>query len=225
MEISEKTMNNIQILWDYMRLNEPLEKADCILVLGCSDLSIVDVAIDIYKKCYADKIIFTGGFGKITKNIWKVPEANKFAEVAIEKGVPRENIYIENESTNTTENYLYAKRLIEKEKLNIKSVIVVCKPYVERRVWAGLEKHMTEYKCIIQSEKISCKKYMEDYDIECVSKYEWINILVGDIQRFKIYGDLGIQERVEVPEYVMKAYEELVDNGFNTHLLKNFKGR
>ena len=224
MEISEKTMNNIQILWDYMRLNEPIEKADCILVLGCSDLSIVNVAIDIYKKGYANKIIFTGGFGKITKNIWKVSEAEKFAEVAIEKGVPRESIYIENESTNTTENYLCAKKIIEKENLNINSIIVVCKPYVERRVLAGLEKHMTEYKCIIQSEKISCKKYMEDYNIEGVSKYEWINILVGDIQRFKIYGDLGIQEKIEVPEYVMKAYEELVDNGFNTHLLKNFKG-
>ena len=69
----------IQTLWDFMRMDQALEKADCMLVLGCSDVKVADVAINAFNKGIADKIIFTGGYGKITKDIWNIPEANKFA--------------------------------------------------------------------------------------------------------------------------------------------------
>ena len=59
----------IKILWDYMDLKQQPEKSDCIIVLGCSDTSLVDIAVDLYCKKYSDKIIFCGGLGKITKNI------------------------------------------------------------------------------------------------------------------------------------------------------------
>ena len=91
----------IEILWDYMHLNHKLKKMDCIIVLGCSDISVVDVAVDIYKKGYSNKIIFSGGLGKDTSKMWNEPEAEKFAKIAINQGVPKENIYIENKSTNT----------------------------------------------------------------------------------------------------------------------------
>ena len=42
-------------------------------------------------------------------------EAEKFAEIAIKKGVPRENIYLEKESTNTGDNFRFSKKLIEKD--------------------------------------------------------------------------------------------------------------
>ena len=50
-----------------MKLNQQLKKADCIIVLGCSNVKVADVAINIYKKGFANLIIFPGGFGKITK--------------------------------------------------------------------------------------------------------------------------------------------------------------
>lgn len=109
----------IQILWDYMRMNQRLEKSDCIIVLGTIDVSVVDVAVDLYFKGYANKIIFSGGVGKITSKFWKETEAEKFAKRAMELGVPKNNIYIENESTNTGDNFRFTKRLIEKEKLDI----------------------------------------------------------------------------------------------------------
>ena len=40
----------LQMLWDYMHTGHTLEKADAIHVLGCSDLSVVDVGVDVYKK-------------------------------------------------------------------------------------------------------------------------------------------------------------------------------
>lgn len=210
----------IQTLWDYMRLNQTLEKADCIIVLGCSDIKVADVAIDIYNKGFANKIIFSGGYGKITKNIWKIPEANKFAEIAQNKGVPKDKIYIENKSTNTIENFKFTKYLIETEKLNIHSAIFVCRPYVERRTWACMMKYMPQYKGIITSENISCYEYMKNYNIEGVSKDAWINVLVGDIQRLKLYAEKGLQEKVNIPDNVWNSYKELIKKGYDKDLLK-----
>lgn len=124
----------IKKLWNYMKSNQKIEKSDCIIGLGCEDLNIAKVAVDLYFKEYANKIIFSGGLGKVTRNIWNEPEANKFAEYAIEQGVPKENIYIENKSTNTGDNFRFTKELIKQKKLNIQSCIVVCKPYAQKRV-------------------------------------------------------------------------------------------
>ena len=92
--VNSDDLKYIQILWDFMKMNQKIEKVDCMIVLGCSDIKVVDLAINLYKKGLADKIIFTGGYGKITKNIWNVPEANKFAEIAINNGIPENKIYI-----------------------------------------------------------------------------------------------------------------------------------
>lgn len=218
--INQDDLKYIQILWDFMKLNQPLEKVDCIIVLGCSDMKVADVAIDIYNKGYAKRIIFSGGYGKITKNIWKVPEANKFAELAKSKGIPAENIYIENQSTNTIENFKFTKNLIETENLNIQSAIFICRPYVERRTWACMKKYMPEYKGFITSESISCEDYMKNYNIAGVSKDAWINVLVGDIQRLKIYAEKNLQENVNIPDNVWNAYNELVKRGYDKDLLK-----
>ena len=59
----------IKNLWDYMKMNQNIEKSDCILVLGCSDITIVDRAVDLFNKGYASIIIFSGGLGKITSKI------------------------------------------------------------------------------------------------------------------------------------------------------------
>lgn len=76
-----------------MKSNQKIEKSDCIIGLGCEDLNIAEIAVDLYFKGYGDKIIFSGGLGKITRDIWNEPEANKFAEYAIENGVSKERIY------------------------------------------------------------------------------------------------------------------------------------
>ena len=116
----------IKILWDYMQIDSKLQKADCIIVLGCKKIELVDVAVDLFNKKYSDKIIFCGGYGKITKEIWNETEAEKFANLAIEKGIPKQAIYIENKSTNTGDNFRFAKKLIQDKKLDVKTCIIVC---------------------------------------------------------------------------------------------------
>lgn len=218
--INSDNLKYIQILWDFMRMDQNVEKSDCMVVLGCSDIKVVNIAIELYKKGLADKVIFTGGYGKITKNIWNIPEADKFAEIAMSNGIPKNKIFIENKSTNTIENFKYTKELIENKELNINSIIFVCRPYVEKRTWACYKKYMQKYKSYIASENIACKDYMLNYDIPNVPKDAWINVLVGDIQRMKIYAERGLQVPVEIPNNVWKAYEELIKRGYDKDLLK-----
>ena len=206
----------LKMLWKYMRLNHNIEKADAILVLGCSDLSVVDVGVELFQKGYADKIIFSGGLGKDTSKMWDEPEANKFAKIAIQKGVPEEKILIENQSTNTGENFRFTKKLIEEKKLEINKLIIVHKPYNERRSYATFEKWMPEYKAIITSKNISC----EEYDKIAIEKNlpNWKELLVGDVQRMKVFAQKGWQVEVDVPDEIWEAYSELVDRGYDKYV-------
>ena len=207
----------IQILWDYMRMNQKIEKSDCIIALGTSDISVAHVASELYLKGYADKIIFSGGFGKITYKLWKEPEADKFAKEAISIGIPKDKIYIENKSTNTGDNFRFTKELIKREKLNINSCIIVCKPYDEKRAYATFRKIMPEYEGIITSKEIKCKEYYKQNRI--LGKDEWIDVLVGDVQRMKLFAENGWQIEMEIPDNIWNAYYELVNRGYNKYVI------
>ena len=71
--------------------------------------------------------------------MWTESEADLFARLAIEKGVPKEAILIENRSTNTGENIQLVRQLLQAKSLDPQSFIVVQKPYMERRSLATFE--------------------------------------------------------------------------------------
>ena len=91
----------------------------------------------------------------------------------------------------------------------------MCKPYDEKRAYAAFKKIMPEYDVIIHSENISCEEYYKRYD------NEWIDVLVGDVQRMKAFYEKGWQIKMEIPQEVWNAYETLVKRGYNKFVLKN----
>lgn len=210
-----KDIQAIQILWDYMQMNHKLKSSDCIIGLGTLDINVANIVSDLYLNGYADKIIFSGGLGKVTYKLWNETEAEKFEEIAIKKGIPKEKIYLEKESTNTGDNFRFTKKLIENLKLNIKSCIVVCKPYSEKRVYAAFKKIMPEYKVIIHSENISCEEYYKK------NGNEWINDLVGNIQRMELFYEKSWQIKMDIPPKVWEAYNILIERGYNKFVLKD----
>ena len=208
-----KDIEQIQVLWNYIKMNHKIRNADCIIGLGTMDINVANVASELYLKGYANKLIFSGGLGKITRKLWNETEAEKFAKIAIQRGVPSNNIYLEKESTNTGDNFRFSKKLIENLKLDIKSCIIVCKPYDEKRAYATFKKIMPEYDGIVYSENISCEEYYQKYG------NEWVHVLVGDIQRMKIFYEKGWQIKMDIPQNVWKAYETLVRKGYNKFVL------
>ena len=204
-------------LWDYHHMQHTLEKSDCILVLGSHDLRVAERAAELYLEGWAPLLIFSGGLGNFTKDAWTEPEADQFARIAINKGVPSQAILIENKSTNTGENILFTQQLFQQKNIDPQSFIVVQKPYMERRSYATFKKHWPEKKLMVTSPAI----LFEEYPTEEIPLERVINIMVGDLQRISIYPAKGFQIAQEIPDDVWQAYERLIELGFDKHLSKD----
>ena len=214
--ITEETLALAKKLWDYHHVNNKIEKADCILVLGSHDTRVAERAADLYLAGCAPVIIFSGGLGRLTEGLWTESEADLFAKIAMQRGVPKEAIFIENKSTNTGENILLTQQLLLKNHLHPESFIVVQKPYMERRSFATFKKHWPDKEVLVTSPQIS----FEDYPTEEIPLKQVINIMVGDLQRIKLYAEKGFQVYQEIPSDVWQAYEKLVEAGYDEHLTK-----
>ena len=202
-------------LWNYHHVNHVIEKSDCILTLGSHDLRVAERAAELYLQGFAPLVIMSGGLGNFTKEMWTKKEADKFAKVAIEKGVPEDSILIENKSTNTGENILFTQQLLAERGIQPSGFIVVQKPYMERRSYATFKKHWPEKEVLVTSPQLS----FEAYPTADISPEKVINIMVGDLQRIKLYPSKGFQIPMDIPADIWAAYELLISAGFDKHLV------
>lgn len=210
----------VQTLWDYHQLHHQLTKSDAVLVLCSHDLRVAERAADVFLQGWAPLLIFSGGLGAITRQFWTEPEADMFAAKAIERGVPAERILIENRSTNTGENVLFTKRLLAERGWDPASFILVQKPYMERRAYATFRKVWPEKPLVVTSPQTSLDEYLRDYTNSALSAGDVISIMVGDLQRIRLYPARGFQIEQDIPDDVWQAYEELVKAGYDRHLLR-----
>jgi uncharacterized SAM-binding protein YcdF (DUF218 family) len=206
-------------LWHYHQMKHQLERADVILVLCSHDKKVAERGAQLFLENWAPLLIFSGGLGVITSRIWNVPEAEQFAEIAIRLGVPSEKILVEDKSTNTGENVLFTKRLLEQKQIVADKFIVVQKPYMERRSFATFKRVWPEKEVLVTSPPVSFEEYLTSYRNRELTSDDVIGIMVGDLQRIKVYAERGFQIPQEVPPDVWSAYEELVRAGYDRHLI------
>lgn len=206
-------------LWDYHRMNQPPGRADAILVLCSYDTSVAARGAQLYLEGRAPLLIFSGGLGAITRNLWSEPEADQFAAVARRAGVPDESILIENRSTNTGENVIFTRRLLEERGLDPQSFILVQKPYMERRAYATFKRYWPEKPAVVTSPQFSFDEYLQGHSNRALSEDEVVGIMVGDLQRIRLYPEKGFQIPQEIPEEVWAAYVALVAAGYDKHLI------
>ncbi|MEZ4771610.1 MAG: YdcF family protein [Bacteroidia bacterium] len=116
-----------------------IENTDVAVVLGAGSSNgkvspvfreRINHGIFLYKTGKVSFLLFTGGFG-VGENISDSMAAKNYA---IEKGIPADNIYIEEASTVTFDNLKNAKQIM-KEK-NLLSALIVSDPYHMKRSMA-----------------------------------------------------------------------------------------
>ena len=200
-------------------MSHALEKCDCILGLGCPDLHIPERCAELYAQGYADIVIFSGGLGKGTEGLWSTSEAEKFAEIALGLGAPKQKIYIENKSANTGENIRFTQALIERSGLLIDSFLIVHKPFMTRRSYATFSAVMPDKRCIVTSPGISFEAYFAEYGREDAARDELIHTIAGDLQRIEVYARRGWQIAQPMPEEVWQAYEALLTLGYDKYVI------
>lgn len=203
-------------IWDYMHLGHVLAKADLILALGSNDLRVADYAAELYLQGWAPRLMFSGNVGALTRTLFDKPEAEKFADVASKKGVPADAILLESVSTNTGENIRFSRQLLADQGITAQRIILVQKPYMERRAYATFMNFWPGIELIVTSPPIS----FAEYPTAQLSQETVINIMVGDLQRIREYPAKGFQIPQPLPPEVWEAYEQLVALGYDKHLIR-----
>lgn len=211
-----------QILWDYHCMHQPLHKADVLLVLGSHDLRVASYAATLFLKGYAPLVIVSGGVAHhddFLKTSWQGTEAEKFASIMIEEGVPQEKIILEKAARNTGENFSLSKKVLDEKDFAFHSLLAVTKPYMERRAFATGTMQMPDKEIIVTSPLGSFEEYFSYYEGTEHSPENILNIMVGDLWRIKVYGERGFQIPQEIPDEVWNAFVRLKELGYTKHLV------
>lgn len=219
--MDQQTLVLAETLWNYHLMKHDVGKADAILVLCSHDERVAERGAQLFLEGCAPLLIFSGGQGAITKALWDEPEAERFARIAMNMNVPRENIVIEKNSTNTGENVQFTRKLLEKQGLDPQRFIVVQKPYMERRAFATFLRYWPGKEVVVTSPQVSFRDYLAEYSDRSLTTADVIGIMVGDLQRIKLYPALGYQVAQDIPDEVWSAFEGLVRAGFDKYLIRN----
>lgn len=210
----------LQILWDYLGMHQTPEKADVIVGFGNFNDNIARRAAELYLQGYAPKILFTGGLGRNTKNLLPEPEADRFARVAMECGVPEADILREDQSTNTKENILFTREMLEKLGLKHDRILGVHQPFMERRICAAMGVYWPEQSFRVTSPQVTIPEYLREAERQGMTQEGSISVIVGDFQRMDLYAKLGYQLPQEIPEEAWEAFRQLVGMGYDKQLAK-----
>lgn len=201
-------------LWDYMRMNQEPERADCIVGFGCYDEDIPVRCAELYHGGFAPYVAFSGGLGRNTSGLWQESEAQRFAAIAVARGVPEDRVILENKSTNSAENLLFTPKVLAQQGIRAEKIIAVHKPYMERRLWAAMGVYWPDVRAVFTSPQVTLEEHIAHASLVGMTEQGVIETIVGDIQRMELYAEKGYQLPVEIPGEVREAFDTLVKLGF-----------
>jgi uncharacterized SAM-binding protein YcdF (DUF218 family) len=221
--MTPEVIADAKILWDYHRLDMSYGSADLILGLGSFDPVVAQHAADLFLQRRARRLMFIGGLvdrHDPLKPPWPAPEAHIFRDIAVARGVPAEAIVTESRSENTGDNFRFSLALLRERAIAVETMIIVTKPYVERRARATARQELGGIGFAVTSAPSS----FEEYCFERFAPARIINLMVGCLERIAVYPALGFQASEPIPDHVRRAYDRLVAAGYTQHLLHETSG-
>ncbi|WP_327048335.1 YdcF family protein [Microbispora sp. NBC_01189] len=213
--ITEEQWQQAKLIWDYHQMHHALRPCDVAIGLGSHDLGVAAFSAELYHQGMFPRLVFTGGNSPTTLARFPRGEAVHFREHALSLGVPDEAILLEPNATNTGENITFSRKVLATAGLHPQSVLLISKPYMERRSFATARKLWPEIEIVCASEPLALDDYVKAIGDDKLV----IDMLVGDLQRVIEYPKLGFAIPQEIPEVVHAAYEALIRAGFDSRLL------
>ena len=210
----------LQTVWDYLGMHQAPEQADVIVGFGNFNTNIARRAAELYLRGFAPVVLFTGGLGRNTEGLLPEPEAVRFARVAMECGVPETAILLEPESTNTAENILFTRRLLEEQSIPHERILGVHQPFMERRITAAMGVYWPEARFRVTSPQVTLPQYLAEALRQGITEHAAICVIVGDFQRMDLYARLGYQLPQFIPSQAWDAFHQLVSMGYDSQLAK-----
>ncbi|HKS46541.1 MAG TPA: YdcF family protein [Amycolatopsis sp.] len=204
-----------ETIWEYHRVRHRLRPCSAGIALGCNDLGVATHAAELYHRGLFPVVVFTGGNSRETFVTFPRGEGVHYRERALELGVPNEAILVEPRATNTGENIILSREVLAGAGIDVKTLMLVTMPYMERRAYATTRKVWPEVEPVCASVPLSLPEYAE---ARCHGT-ELIDMLIGDLQRIIEYPGQGFAIAQDVPPIVYSAYQRLVAAGFRSRML------
>lgn len=149
----------------FLSPQDNIQPADIIIVVSGGETSRrVDEGIELFKQGWAPYLLFSGAAAE-----GSVSNAKSMSRVAVSKGVPREQILMDENSKNTLENAKNSKIILERQ--GFQSAILVTSPYHSRRAGIIFRKVFGEATPIVRRIAPDSRWARKNW---YVSSYGWI---------------------------------------------------
>lgn len=213
------------LLWQFLNgfAVSTIEPSRWLVGLGCSDGRVAEACADYYHRGVCQKILMSGGVGRLTQHQLQTSEAETFAKIARQKAVPQAAIVQETQATNTAQNVRNSMAIINndshsetdenKSSDQADPVNWLCRNIFRPRVYAVIKQQWPELKFGLASPAV-------DYTQYCKGEQELARqMMVGEIDRLLHYPQQGWQIAIEIPEPIRSAYQYLKQAGYQRYLV------
>lgn len=214
--ISDDVLDAARILWDYHALEVAKLDCDFILAMGSHDERVAHEAARLALERPNALVVTSGGFGKVTRELWGTTEGRRFADIVSSSGVDPSRVLVEQTATNTGANITASRDLLSDNSFSVRSGLLVAKPYMRRRSFATACAQWSAICWGVTSPQLS----FEDYPNSEVPLDRMIELMVGDYQRMGVYAKAGFQTEQPMPADATRAYNFLVARGFDRFVMQ-----
>ncbi|MFF4275969.1 YdcF family protein [Streptomyces sp. NPDC001536] len=214
-QITDEQFHDATLIWNYHQMGHELRPCSAAIGLGSHDLGVASAAADLYRADLFPVLVFSGGNSPTTRARFPRGEAVHYREHALGLGVPDEVILVEPKAANTGQNITFSRELLAQVGVQVDSLLLISKPYMERRSYATCRKLWPDAQVVCASEPLELDDYIKSIGDEKLV----VDMLVGDLQRVIEYPKLGFAVEQDVPGDVHDAYERLLRAGFDSRLI------
>jgi hypothetical protein len=203
------TESDAQIVYEHLSIRGSVPaSADLAIGFGHFDLRIATTCARLWEDGRVRRMVFTGGVGAGSGD-FDVPEAEAFERHARElcPGIPPSSILVESQSTNTGENVVFVRKLMQDAKWAPESVILVATPYRQRRV--GLTWSLRARDDIPVHHLPPVSSLTTDVELFQRHGQDLTAALPGEVDRLVAYAERGWIARETVPSAVIAAADRL----------------
>ena len=213
--ISDADRADANIIWDFHQMGHELRPCSAAITLGSLDLGVATVTADLYKAGMFPVVAFTGATSAATEERFPRGEAVHFREHALSLGLPDAAILLEPKATNTGQNIGFSREVMENAGIAVTTVLLISMPYMQRRAYATCRKLWPEVEPVCVSQPLTFDEYAKTHD----GDKQFIDMLMGDMERVMEYPKRGFAIEQHVPEGVRDAFNRLRARGYDTWLL------
>lgn len=211
---------DIEVLWDYNQMGHAARPCDVAIVLGSHDIGVAGVAAELYRRGLFPLAVFSGGKTPATAGLFPRGEAVHFREHAVSRGMPEDATLLEPGAFNTGENVTFSRRVLTEAGHEPASVLLVTKPYMERRAYATFRKQWPQAVPVCASARVPLRRYLDSR----ADPVHTVNMIVGDTRRVIEYPRRGYAIPQPVPDHVRAAVARLIGAGYTRHLPRDHTG-